>query len=201
LSRGKKKKKSPNQNNPGAKCVIRGDEFRCGSRAITTYNRNMKSIKFKPMRDLLLFAFILILLPGCETSNPGVESKKVAEAILVFNNKDTATIKFNQAIMELPEYKAWKYNQHNASGNMTGYAFFESRTLLINETPFYHIELVKQKFGGPTDSFMHSPGTVCYFRIDPADNEIKILDTKTKSFIPLMSENGRKSFKNCLQQD
>jgi len=101
--------------------------------------------------------------------------------------------------MELPEFKTWEYNFWNSDTIKTiGYSHFEKRKLTINGKTFYHIELIRQKNNKITDSFTYPEETVCYFRVDPSENVIKILNADTKEFLNLMSEQGRQYFKNCL---
>ena len=104
--------------------------------------------------------------------------------------------------MELPEFETWEYNNRKSdTTKVIGYSHFEKRKVICGDRIFYHIELLRKKFGKLTDSFIYPEELVCYFRVFPMDNKILILDTKTKQFLDLVSEQGRRYFKNCLTNE
>jgi hypothetical protein len=149
------------------------------------------------MRKLTIIILISFSLINCQTK---VDTRQQDSTVLIYNEpQDSSTIKYNQIIMELPEYKTWEYNFWNSDTMKTiGHSHFEKRKLTITGKTFYHIELIRQKNNKIIDSFIYPEETVCYFRVDPSENIIKILNMDTKEFLNLMSEQGRQYFKNCL---
>lgn len=149
------------------------------------------------MRYLTVYILGLLILT---TSCGQADKQDNQDTIVLYNDaQDSTLIKFNQAIMELPEFKTWEYNYRNSdTSKIIGYSNFENRKVITNSTIFYHIELFRQKFNKPTDSFINSKEIVCYFRVSPTDNNILILNTETEQFLDLTSEQGRQYFKNCL---
>lgn len=124
------------------------------------------------------------------------------ESILIYNDfKDTSTVRVNQAIMALPEYQSWEYNSWNSdTAKIIGFSHFEKRKVLFEDHLFYQIELLKQKFNKPTDSFIYDEEIVCYFRVSTSDNKIRILNLELKKFLDLMSKEGREYFKSRLSE-
>jgi uncharacterized protein YcfL len=149
------------------------------------------------MGKLTIIILTLFSLTNCQTK---VDTRQKDSAVLIYNEtQDSTTIKYNQTIMELPEFKTWKYNSYNSDTIKTiGYSYFEKRKLTINGKTFYHIELIRRKNNKIIDSFIYPEETVCYFRVDPSENIIKILNADTKEFLNLKSEQGRQYFRNCL---
>jgi len=146
------------------------------------------------MQRLTILVWISFFLITCHTKG------RQDSTILIYNEPlDSTTVKYNQMIMELPEYKSWEYNSLNSDASkIIGYSHFELRKLTINGKIFYHIELMRQKNNKPTNSFIYPQETVCYFRVDPTRNIITILNTNSKEFLNLMSEQGRQYFRSCL---
>jgi hypothetical protein len=154
------------------------------------------------MRKLIFIISISLLLANCRNKKNTKHQDNQETAMLIYNDtKDTTTVKYNQAIMELPEYKTWEYNYSNSdTTKKIGYSHFENRKIIFNGNVFYHIELFRQRFGKVTDSFINPEGIVYYFRIEPMNNIIRILNIETKEFLDLMSEEGRQYFQNSLKK-
>jgi hypothetical protein len=152
------------------------------------------------MRKSIFIISISLLLTNCRYRKNTKHQDSLEAGILIYNDtKDTTTVKYNQVIMELPEYKTWEYNYSNMdTTKKIGYSHFENRKVLFNGNIFYHIELFKQRFGKVTHSFINSEEIVCYFRIEPTNDIIRILNIETKEFLNLASEEGRQYFKNSL---
>lgn len=149
----------------------------------------------------LIFYFIgtLLIITACGEKENN-ENKE--ETILIYNDfKDTSTVRVNQAIMALPEYQTWEYNSWNSDTSKTiGFSHFEKRKVIYGNQVFYQIELLKQKFNKPTDSFIFDEEIVCYFRVSESDNKIRILNNESKKFLDLLSVEGRKYFKSQLDK-
>jgi len=147
----------------------------------------------RPLTILILGLFLLI------TSCEQVEKQQQTTVFIYVDPTDTATVKFNQAIMQLPEYGSWKYNYSNSdTSKIIGYSYFEKRKVVSNNETFYHIELFRKKFNKVIDSFMYPDELVCYFRVYQTDNIIRILNKETTQFLDLMSIEGRDYLKTCL---
>lgn len=151
-------------------------------------NFNMKTIK------LVVLIWIIILTTNCNNNKWKDDQDKLANAVLVYEDiKDDNWLKFDPMISGLDECKQWVIKNKNIS-----YLNFNSRKLKINEQVFYHLELRKTFYYKPYESTIKVPYIVCYFRVDSNNNVIKIYNNETKEFINLMSSDGRKYLKKCL---
>lgn len=145
-------------------------------------------------------AIILTLIIGCTQTSQTEPIVDKQTTVIVYNDpQDDTTVKYNQAIMALPEYQNWNCNQWNSQIKTGGHAHFEKRNLLINGHLFYHIELISQRYNKPIDSFIHPEVAVCYFRVDLSDEKLKILNEGTGEFIELMTKEGRDYFQKILK--
>jgi len=148
---------------------------------------------------------LIILIYSCTEIDNQNQSGKIPNddketTVYIFNDQQNrATTKYNQAIMALPEYQTWDCNSWNSKIEAGGHSHFEKRKVLIDNQVFYHIELIKQKYNKTIDSFVYPQETVCYFRVDPKTDIIKILNEDTKEFLNLMSEQGQEYFKKKLR--
>lgn len=151
---------------------------------------DMNKLIFK---QTILLVLILLVGFGCSDSRDISPS----EVLIINDIRDSVSRKFIQTLLDLPEYKIW--NARKRERRWRNYT--EIRKLLIGNKVYYHIELIQNYSNELTSSSMPLPEVVCYFRADPKNNSIKIVQTETKEFLDLFSEPGYNYLKVCFAKN
>lgn len=148
-------------------------------------------------RKTILLAQIFIFLTigvGCNSSN---QQYTDPSSIIVLNENNGSEIQpYIERIRAVYCFQKWDLNKEHREN---GYYFFEYRTLLINKTRYFHIELSKHAHVRPEQSTIPPPFRLAYFRVNPETQELLILDASTKQFLIFNSEEGQDYFATCLK--